>query len=98
MATERNGSNALFNMPNLCASARFQFQFLVMLSSWWPFINAKKGNTMKNLKLFAVVAALAALAGCISIGSKEPGPQGPPGPKGESGGTEKVIVVPEKQY
>jgi len=53
---------------------------------------------MKNLKLFAVAIALAALTGCISIGSKEPGPQGPPGPKGESGGTEKVIVVPEKQY
>jgi len=53
---------------------------------------------MKNLKLFAVAIALASLTGCISIGSKEPGPQGPPGPKGESGGAEKVIVVPEKQY
>ena len=42
---------------------------------------------------------LASLAGCISLGSREPGPQGPPGPKGEPGSsTEKVIVVPDKQY
>ena len=61
-------------------------------------LSTEKGNKMKNLKLFTVAIALAALSGCISIGSKEPGPQGPPGPKGESGGTEKVIVVPEKQY
>jgi hypothetical protein len=59
--------------------------------------NRKKENTMKHLKLLAVAAALAALAGCISIGSRERGPQGPPGPKGDST-TEKVIVVPEKQY
>jgi len=71
----------------------FDYAFVVV-----AFYQRKKGNTMKNLKLFAVAIALAALTGCISIGSKEPGPQGPPGPKGESGGTEKVIVVPEKQY
>jgi hypothetical protein len=54
---------------------------------------------MKTLKLFTAVVMLASLAGCISLGSREPGPQGPPGPKGESGSsTEKVIVVPEKQY
>lgn len=54
---------------------------------------------MKTVKLFALVIALAGLTGCISIGSKEPGPQGPPGPKGEPGSsTEKVIVVPDKQY
>ena len=84
----------------MCANEQLQLQFFVMLSSWQPFINEelKKEKTMKNLKLLAVVAALAALAGCISIGSKERGPQGPPGPKGESGGTEKVIVVPEKTY
>ena len=62
------------------------------------FINERKENTMKNIKLFAVAVAVAALTGCISIGSKEPGPQGPPGPKGDSGNTEKVIVVPEKRY
>ena len=54
---------------------------------------------MKTFKLFATAVALASLAGCISVGSREPGPQGPPGPKGESAtSTEKVIVVPEKQY
>lgn len=54
---------------------------------------------MKTFQLFAAAVALASLAGCISIGSREPGPQGPPGPKGESAtSTEKVIVVPEKQY
>jgi hypothetical protein len=62
------------------------------------FINERKENTMKNIKIFAVAVAVAALTGCISIGSKEPGPQGPPGPKGDSGNTEKVIVVPEKRY
>ncbi|SEL08435.1 hypothetical protein [Nitrosovibrio tenuis] len=54
---------------------------------------------MKTLKLFATIMALASLAGCISLGSREPGPQGPPGPKGEPGtSSEKIIVVPEKQY
>ncbi len=51
---------------------------------------------MKTLKLFTAVVMLGSLAGCISLGSREPGPQGPPGPPGSS--TEKVIVVPEKQY
>ena len=53
---------------------------------------------MKKLNLFVAVTLSAAMAGCISIGSRESGPQGPPGPKGESGSSEKVIVVPEKQY
>ncbi|PTR07102.1 hypothetical protein C8R32_10858 [Nitrosospira sp. Nsp5] len=54
---------------------------------------------MKNLKLFAVVLIFTGLSGCIAIGSKgSPGPQGPQGPQGQSGTTEKVIVVPEKQY
>lgn len=54
---------------------------------------------MKNLKLLTAVILLAGLTGCISIGSRERGPEGPPGPKGEPGiSTEKVIVVPEKQY
>jgi hypothetical protein len=50
---------------------------------------------MKNLKLFIVVAMLAGVTGCLSIGSSKPGPQGP---QGEPGTSEKVIVVPEKQY
>lgn len=51
---------------------------------------------MKNLKLFMVMVIFTGLSGCISIGSKgTPGPQGPQGPAGTS---EKVIVVPEKQY
>lgn len=51
---------------------------------------------MKNLKLFTIVIILAGLGGCLSFGSKgTPGPQGPQGPTGTS---EKVIVVPEKQY
>jgi hypothetical protein len=58
----------------------------------------KKEFQMKKLNLFVAVILSAAMAGCISIGSKEPGPQGPPGPKGEPGSSEKVIVVPEKQY
>jgi hypothetical protein len=53
---------------------------------------------MKKLNLFMAIILSAGMAGCISIGSREPGPQGPPGPKGESGSSEKVIVVPEKQY
>ena len=54
---------------------------------------------MKNLKLFAVGLVFTGLSGCIAIGSKgSPGPQGPQGPQGQSGSTEKVIVVPEKQY
>ena len=51
---------------------------------------------MKTLKLFAAVVMLASLAGCISLGSREPGPKARPGASGSS--TEKVIVVPEKQY
>lgn len=53
---------------------------------------------MKKLSLFVAAILSAAMAGCISIGSREPGPQGPPGPKGEPGSSERVIVVPEKQY
>jgi hypothetical protein len=56
----------------------------------------KKETQMKNLKLFMVIVILTGLSGCISIGSK--GSQGPQGPQGPSGTSEKVIVVPEKQY
>jgi hypothetical protein len=62
------------------------------------FIPTKKEVKMKKVNPLLAVILSAAMAGCISIGSKEPGPQGPPGPKGESGSSEKVIVVPEKQY
>jgi hypothetical protein len=55
----------------------------------------KKGNPMKNLKLLMMVVMLAGITGCLSIGSDKPGPQGP---KGDPGTSEKVIVVPEKQY
>jgi hypothetical protein len=60
--------------------------------------NSKEEFQMKKLNPFVAVLLSAAMAGCISIGSREPGPQGPPGPKGEPGSSEKVIVVPEKQY
>lgn len=55
---------------------------------------------MKNLKLFMIMVVFTGLSGCISIGGSKgsPGPQGPQGPQGPSGATEKVIVVPEKQY
>ncbi len=53
---------------------------------------------MKKLNLFVAVIPSAPMAGCISIGSREPDPRGPPGPKGEPGSSERVIVVPEKQY
>jgi hypothetical protein len=77
------------------------FVTMSCLHSIYPclaFIPTRKEVQMKKVNPFLAVILSAAMAGCISIGSKEPGPQGPPGPKGESGSSEKVIVVPEKQY
>jgi len=54
---------------------------------------------MKTLKLFTVVMVFVGLSGCLAIGSRgTPGPQGAQGPQGPAGSSEKVIVVPEKQY
>jgi hypothetical protein len=51
---------------------------------------------MKKLKLFTVIVMLAGVAGCLSIATSK---SGPPGPKGDPGtSTEKVIVVPDKDY
>ena len=51
---------------------------------------------MKKLKLFTVIVMLAGVAGCLSIDTSK---SGPPGPKGDPGtSSEKVIVVPDKDY
>ena len=51
---------------------------------------------MKKLQLVIVVIMFSTLTGCLSVRSG--GSPGPQGPQGESGTSEKVIVVPEKQY
>ncbi len=51
---------------------------------------------MKKLQLLMVVMMFSTLTGCLSIRSG--GAPGPQGPQGEPGTSEKVIVVPEKQY
>ena len=50
---------------------------------------------MKSLKLFMTVVMLAGITGCLSISTDK---SGPPGPKGDPGTSEKIIVVPEKDY
>jgi hypothetical protein len=60
-----------------------------------PYLS-KRIIEMKKLKLFTVIVMLAGVAGCLSIDTSK---SGPPGPKGDPGtSSEKVIVVPDKDY
>jgi len=58
---------------------------------------------MKSLKLFTVAVIFIGLGGCLSFSSNKgtPGPEGPQGSQGiqgPAGTSEKIIVVPAKQY
>ncbi len=57
------------------------------------FKHLQKGNSMNNLKLYALVIIMGVLSGCISLGSS--GTPGPQGPKGDSGNT--TVIVPESR-
>ena len=48
---------------------------------------------MEILRLITAVILSVGMSGCLSFGSNTPGPQGPQGP---AGGSEKIIVVPDR--
>ncbi|MDO8333322.1 MAG: hypothetical protein Q7T35_01460 [Nitrosomonas sp.] len=51
---------------------------------------------MEILKLITAVILSVGMSGCLSFGSNTPGPQGPQGAQGPVGGSEKIIVVPDR--